>query len=630
MPHTDLHYLPQIHSPEDLRQLPTDTLPEVANEIRQYLINTLDQCGGHFGANLGCVELAIAIHYALHTPHDRVIWDVGHQAYPHKILTGRRELLHTVKQDDGLAPFPHRKESEFDHFGTGHSSTSVSAALGMSVGSQLNEINRRTLAVIGDGGLTGGMVFEAMNHSGGIHANMTIILNDNQMSISKNVGALTEYFARVTSGHTYLNLRERSKSLLTKISSLSKLAKHTENYIKGMIQPSALFEAMGIHYLGPIDGHDIPALVKVIKTSGNIKGPKIIHVITTKGKGFSAAEKDPIKYHAVSADFHSNNKKPSSSPKKPTYSQIFDQWLCETATIDKNLTGITPAMKEGSGMIQFAEQYPQRFFDVGIAEQHAVTFAAGLACEGLKPVVAIYSTFLQRAYDQLIHDVAIQNLDVTFAIDRAGFVGGDGATHMGAFDITYLRCVPNLILMAPSNLKECKDMLSTAYQYPGPAAVRYPRGSGSEQDLTEPTKTLPIGKAQYCRRGQQVALLAFGNAVNAAIEAGNTLNATVINMRFIKPLDTDLLKEVSAHHDLLVTLEENSTMGGAGSAVCEHLHQLHDQTPVLQIGIQDEFIEHSSTEKQQKQNQLTAPQIILSVKKKLKNIASEFNLSTME
>ena len=614
---TDL--LSSIHSPKDLRQLDINQLPQLATEIRHHLIHSLNACGGHFGANLGTVELTIALHYLYNTPHDRIVWDVGHQAYTHKVLTGRKDRLHTIKQPGGLAPFPKREESPYDTFGVGHSSTSISAALGMSVAAKLQQEDRRVIAVIGDGGLTGGMAFEALNHAGSIDPNMLIVLNDNEMSISENVGALTRYFTRLLSGKFYCHLRENGKKMLSNMPvSLSKWVKKTETHLKGMVQPGTLFEELGFNYLGPIDGHDLPSLMSTIKNIQHLKGAKILHINTTKGKGYAPAEEKPIRYHAVKPGFHAPLT-PSSSPAPPaksTYSNIFGQWLCDMAEIDHRLIGITPAMREGSDLVAFSQQYPDRYFDVSIAEQHAVTFAAGLACEGKKPVVAIYSTFLQRAYDQLIHDVALQNLDVTFAIDRAGLVGSDGPSHAGSFDLSYLRCIPNMTVMAPANENECRQMLYTAYRHPGPAAVRYPRGTGPGHQIESELSALPIGKGVICRHGERIAILAFGSMVCASVTAGETLHATVINMRFIKPLDTDLVREIANKHDLIVTVEENTIQGGAGSAVMEFLQQAGIVKHTLQLGLPDAFLEHGVVTTMLAANQLDATGITKQIQAK--------------
>lgn len=583
-----------IDSPADLRQLPESQLPELANEIREYMLYSLDQCGGHFGASMGVVELTIALHYIYNTPEDRLVWDVGHQAYIHKILTGRKDRLNTIKQPNGLSPFTKRGESEYDCFGAGHSSTSISAALGMAIAADLNHDTRRCVAIIGDGGLTGGMALEALNHGGALDPNMLVILNDNDMSISENVGALNQYLARILSGKVYCSLREGSKKVLAKMPPLSRLAKRTETHLKGMIAPGTLFEELGFNYLGPIDGHDLPTLVKTLRLLHDLEGAKLLHIITTKGKGYQPAEEQRIKYHAVKPGFHTGTTPAASSNTPPNYSAVFGDWLCDQAAADENLIAITPAMSEGSGMTGFATQYPNRFHDVGIAEQHSVTLAAGMACEGKKPVVAIYSTFLQRAYDQLIHDVALQNLDVTFAIDRAGLVGGDGPTHAGSFDYSYLRCVPNMVIMAPADANECIKMLTTAYAYKGPAAVRYPRGSGPKVNLDRSLTTIPIGKGITCRHGKRIVIFAFGSMVYPAVSAGDALDATVVNLRFIKPIDHTLITTLANTHELIVTVEENAIMGGAGSAVAEVLHAKGLVKPILQLGLPDTYIEHGN------------------------------------
>jgi len=590
--------LSKINDPQDLRRLPEEKLSELAKELRQYLIYTLDQCGGHFGANLGTIELTIALHYLYQTPEDRLVWDVGHQTYPHKILTGRRDHIHTVKQPNGLAPFPKRAESQYDCFGTGHSSTSIGAALGMSIAAKSNQIDRKVVAIIGDGGLTGGQAFEALNHGGAIDPNLLVILNDNDMSISENVGALTHYLSRILSGKMYATLRESGKRMLAKMPPISRFTKKTEMHLKGMIMPGTLFEELGFNYIGPIDGHDLPTLIKILKILKPQKGPKLLHIITVKGKGYPPAEAAQIDFHAVNPGFYSKtgNVNVSKVPAKPTYSQIFGEWLCDMAAQDKRLMAITPAMREGSGMVTYAKKFPEQYFDVGIAEQHALTFAGGLACENKKPVVAIYSTFLQRAYDQLIHDIALQNLDVTFAIDRAGLVGADGPTHAGSFDLTYLRCIPNMVVMVPTNENECRQMLSTAYYYSGPAAVRYPRGTGPGIIIEKTFDTIPIGKAIYARRGKQVAVLAFGSLFIAALKAADTLNATVVNMRFVKPIDEEMIIEIAQTHQLIVTVEENAVMGGAGAAVSECLSKHYLNPPILHLGLPDYFIDHGKHE----------------------------------
>ncbi|OGT52443.1 MAG: 1-deoxy-D-xylulose-5-phosphate synthase [Gammaproteobacteria bacterium RIFCSPHIGHO2_12_FULL_42_13] len=586
--------LSTIDHPADLRKLPEASLPTLAQELRDFLITELDRCGGHFGANLGAIELTIALHYIYNTPDDKLIWDVGHQAYPHKILTGRRDQIHTVKQPNGLAPFPKRSESEFDAFGTGHSSTSIGAALGMAVAAKIEHEERRSVAIIGDGGLTGGQAFEALNHGGVADPNILVILNDNKMSISENVGALTHYLGRILAGKMYTNFRSGSKKLLERIPSILRFAKKTETHLKGMIVPGTLFEELGFNYVGPIDGHDLPMLLKTLRTLRSQEGAKLLHIITTKGKGYAPAEAAQIDYHAVKPGFYTkNSKKPTSlPPPKPTYTDIFSDWLCDMAAQDEKLIGITPAMREGSGLVNFAKQFPERYFDVGIAEQHALTFAAGLACENKKPVVAIYSTFLQRAYDQLIHDIALQNLDVTFAIDRAGLVGSDGPTHAGSFDLSYLRCIPNMVVMAPANENECREMLTTAYHYAGPAAVRYPRGTGPGATVEKPLRRLPLGKAVVTRTGKEIALLVFGSLFSEAEKVAESLNATLVNMRFVKPLDEACINTLAKEHTLLATIEENAVMGGAGSAVSEYLSQQNILIPTLHLGLPDTFIDH--------------------------------------
>lgn len=606
-----------INSPKDLRKLPEEELPALAAEIRDFMVASLDQVGGHFGASMGVVELTIALHYIFNTPEDRLVWDVGHQAYIHKILTGRRDQLNTIKQPGGLAPFPKREESEYDNFGTGHSSTSISAALGMAIANQLDHHDRKCIAVIGDGGLTGGMAFEALNHGGALDPNLLVILNDNDMSISENVGALTHYLSRILSGKVYSNIREGSKKVLAKMPPLSRLAKLTETHMKGMLTPGTLFEELGFNYIGPIDGHDFPALLRTLKTLQPLQGAKLLHVITTKGKGYEKAEQEQIKYHAVSAGFHSKTPSAPSTPSKPTYSDIFGNWLCDMAAADPKLIAITPAMCEGSGMVKFSKEFPERYFDVSIAEQHSVTFAAGLACEGKKPVVAIYSTFLQRAYDQLIHDVAIQNLDVTFAIDRAGLVGSDGPTHAGSFDLSFLRCIPNIIVMAPKDENECRKMLSTAYEFSGPAAVRYPRGKGPGVEVENTLETLAIGKAEILRQGKKIAILAFGSMVSPSLKASEKLEATLVNMRFIKPLDTKLILEMANTHDLLVTVEENTICGGAGSAVSAYLSAQNIAKSILHLGLPDIFIEHGIHEKMLAECGLDSEGIYQSIFKRL-------------
>lgn len=592
--------LSRIDSPAELRRFDESEVAAVADELRTYLIESAGKSGGHFGANLGVVELTTALHYLYDTPNDRLVWDVGHQAYPHKILTGRRDSIHTVKQKDGVAPFPKREESEYDTFGVGHSSTSISAALGMAIANQRAGHDRKVVAIIGDGSMTAGMAYEALNHAGGMdeEPNILVILNDNRMSISEAVGGLTRMLGRMTGSKTLNALREGGKKLLgDKDGQPARFVKRWEEHWKGMFVPSTLFEEMGFHYTGPIDGHDMDALLSTLKTLQGLKGPQLLHVITTKGKGYERAEADQIGYHAVSPFNPAEGlvSKPGAV-KKPTYTDIFSDWLCDMAAADDKLLAITPAMREGSGLVRFSKEYPARYFDVAIAEQHAVTLAAGMACEGAKPVVAIYSTFLQRGYDQLVHDVAIQNLDVTFAIDRGGVVGPDGATHAGNLDLSYLRCVPNMLVMAASDEAECRQMLSTGYHYPGPAAVRYPRGSGTGVAAGNALDTLEIGKAQVKRQGQRIALLAFGAIVPAAEKVGEELGLTVINMRFVKPLDRALIVELARSHQGLVTLEDNVIAGGAGSGVAELLAAEGITVPVLHLGLPDAFQHHASRE----------------------------------
>lgn len=591
--------LSRIQVPADLRQFPEEELPAIADELRAYLIEQVALVGGHFGAGLGVIELTVALHWLFETPVDRLVWDVGHQTYPHKILTGRRDIIHTVKQKDGVAPFPKREESEYDTFGVGHSSTSISAALGMAIALQQQNDDRKVVAVIGDGAMTAGMAFEALNHGGGMdpEPNLLVILNDNQMSISENVGGLTQMLGRLTGSRTLNAIREGGKRLLgDKNKPAAKFVKRWEEHWKGMFVPSTLFEEMGFHYTGPIDGHDLPALLSALKTLKGLKGPQLLHIITTKGKGYELAEGDQIGYHAVGPFDPEKGLISKPGAKKPTYTDVFGDWLCDMAATEPRLLGITPAMREGSGLVRFSKEYPQRYFDVAIAEQHAVTLAAGMACEGAKPVVAIYSTFLQRGYDQLVHDVAIQNLDVTFAIDRGGVVGPDGATHAGNLDLSYLRCVPNMVVMAPADENECRQMLSTGYHYEGPAAVRYPRGTGPGVAVLPTLDTLPIGQAEVRRAGGRIALLAFG-AVTAAAEAvGVELGLTVVNMRFVKPLDRALVLELARSHAGFVTIEDNVVAGGAGSGVAELLSAEGLVLPVLHLGLPDEFQHHASRE----------------------------------
>ena len=590
--------LAQIAVPGDLRRFPESDLPAIAEELRGYLIDSVAISGGHFGAGLGVVELTVALHWLYETPTDRLVWDVGHQCYPHKILTGRRDTIHTVKQKDGVAPFPRREESEYDTFGVGHSSTSISAALGMAVALQRQNDPRKVVAVIGDGAMTAGMAYEALNHAGGMDSqpNLLVVLNDNQMSISENVGGLTKMFARLLAGPTYTAFRERGKKLFPAKSRTGKFLKRWEEHWKGMALPSTLFEEMGFHYTGPVDGHNLAELVSTLRMLKELKGPQLLHVITTKGKGYERAEGDQIEYHAVGPFDPKVGVVKKPGPAKPTYTQVFGDWLCDMAKAEPKLAGITPAMREGSGLVRFSQEFPQQYYDVAIAEQHAVTLAAGMACDGLKPVVAIYSTFLQRGYDQLIHDVALQNLDVLFAIDRGGVVGPDGATHAGSFDLSFLRCIPNMVVMAPADEAECRRMLSTGYRHPGPAAVRYPRGTGPGVAVPDDLDTLPIGEADLRRRGRGLAILAFGAMVAPALQVGQELDATVVNMRFVKPLDEKLVLELARTHTGLITIEDNAVMGGAGSAVAELLAAQGLATPILHLGLPDLFIEHMTRE----------------------------------
>lgn len=585
--------LDSANTPDELRRLAEADLETLADELRQYLLYSVGQSGGHFGAGLGVIELTIALHYVFDTPDDRLVWDVGHQAYPHKILTGRRERMGTLRQKDGLAAFPRRSESEYDTFGVGHSSTSISAALGMAIAARLKGEKRKSVAVIGDGALTAGMAFEALNHATDVNANMLVILNDNDMSISKNVGGLSNYLAKIISSRTYASMREGSKKILSRLPGAWEIARKVEEHAKGMLVPGTLFEELGWNYVGPIDGHDLPTLLATLRNMRDLDGPQFLHVVTKKGKGFAPAEADPIGYHAITKLEPAT---PVAAPKKPSgpkYSNVFGQWLCDMAEQDARLVGITPAMKEGSDLVAFSERFPERYFDVAIAEQHAVTLAAGMACEGAKPVVAIYSTFLQRAYDQLIHDVAVQHLDVLFAIDRAGLVGEDGPTHAGSFDLSYLRCIPGMLVMTPSDENELRRMLTTGHLFDGPAAVRYPRGSGPNAPLDAGLQPLEIGKAVVRRQGKGVALLAFGVQLAEALRVGETLDATVVDMRFVKPLDEALLRELASSHTLLVTIEENSIMGGAGSAVSEFFAAENRQVPMLHLGLPDYYVEHA-------------------------------------
>lgn len=586
-----------VETPDELRLLPKDSLPKLCDELRQYLLDSVSRSSGHFASGLGTVELTVALHYVYNTPFDHLVWDVGHQAYPHKILTGRRDRISTIRQKGGLHPFPWRDESDYDVLSVGHSSTSISAGLGMAVAAEREGKGRRTVCVIGDGAITAGMAFEAMNHAGDIRSDLLVVLNDNEMSISENVGALNNHLAQLLSGKLYASLREGGKKVLSGLPPIKELVKRTEEHLKGMVVPGTLFEELGFNYIGPVDGHDVQALAHTLKNMRNLKGPQLLHIMTKKGKGYAPAEQDPISWHAVPKfDPASGTLPKSKEGAQPTYSKIFGQWLQETAAKDSKLMAITPAMREGSGMVQFSRDYPQQYFDVAIAEQHAVTFAAGLAVGGYHPVVAIYSTFLQRAYDQVIHDVAIQNLPVLFAIDRGGIVGADGQTHQGAFDLSFLRCIPNMIIMTPSDENECRQMLHTGYHYQkGPTAVRYPRGNGTGAELT-PLSELPIGKGVVRRQGETIAILNFGTLLPEAQIAAEKLNATLVDMRFVKPLDEALLEELAQSHSTFVTLEENAIMGGAGSGVNEFLMAKRLTVSVLNIGLPDVFIPQGSQE----------------------------------
>ena len=588
--------LDTINNPADLRKLPRHQLTPLADELRHFLLDSVSKTGGHLSSNLGTVELTVALHYVFNTPHDRIVWDVGHQTYSHKILTGRRDQFHTLRQLDGISGFPRRVESEYDTFGTAHSSTSISAALGMAMGAKIKGEHRHAIAVIGDGSMTAGMAFEALNNAGvEKDCNLLVILNDNDMSISPPVGALNRYLARLMSGQFYAASKNVAKSVLP--GPLLEVARRLEEHAKGMVVPATMFEELGFNYIGPIDGHDLDSLIPTLENIRQLKGPQFLHVVTKKGQGYKLAEAEPILYHGTGKFNPAEGIKPALAPSKKTYTEVFGDWLCDMAKADKRLVGITPAMREGSGMVRFDKEYPDRYFDVGIAEQHSVTFGAGLACEGMKPVVAIYSTFLQRAYDQLIHDVALQDLDVTFALDRAGLVGADGATHAGNYDLAYLRCIPNMVVMAPSDENECRQMLTTAYQYPGPAAVRYPRGAGVGATIAPELTTLPIGKGEIRRKGQKIAILAFGSMVAPAMGAAELLNATVANMRFVKPLDVELVRQLAADHDYLVTVEEGCIMGGAGAAVAEALAAAGIVKPLQMLGLPDKFIDHGDPAK---------------------------------
>ncbi len=617
MPYSNRQWalLESIQSPADVRKLSMGQLPLLASQLREFLLDTVSATGGHLSAGLGTVELTIALHYVFNTPDDRLVWDVGHQTYPHKILTGRRSQMHTLRQKGGIAGFPKRDESEYDAFGTGHSSTSIAAALGMSIAARQTGSKRQAVAIIGDGAMTAGMAFEALNHAGDSDANLLVVLNDNDMSISPNVGGLSNHLTRLLSGELLSSVKQSGKKVLENLPPVLELAKRTEEHIKGMITPGTLFEELGFNYFGPVDGHDLNAMIPVLQNISRQPGPRLLHVRTRKGKGYFPAEDAPGKYHGVPAfnlsTGQANTRDTPDTP--PSYTQIFSDWLCDMAAADQRLVGITPAMQEGSGLVEFARQFPQRYFDVGIAEQHAVTLAAGMACDGLKPVVAIYSTFLQRAYDQLIHDVALQNLPVMFAIDRAGIVGADGPTHTGAFDISFLRCIPNIIIMTPANENEARQMLTTGFLHDGPSAIRYPRGNGTGITVEKELKTVEFGRAVRCRKGKNIALLVFGPQLNTAIEVAETLDASVYNMRFVKPLDQQAILEAATDHHLLVTLEDNVIAGGAGSAVSEYLHQQDHTIAMLHLGFPDQFPLHSRPEEVKHDWQLDADGILQTI-----------------
>jgi len=590
--------LNQINSPEDLRKLNKEDLPAVCDALRTLLLESVSSTGGHFAAGLGTVELTIALHYVFDTPNDRLLWDVGHQAYGHKILTGRRDDIGTIRTKDGLAPFPRREESEYDAFGVGHSSTSISAALGMALASKQLGIKRQSVAIIGDGAMTAGMAYEALNHAADLDANMLVVLNDNEMSISPNVGGLRKYLARLLSSRFYSTMRENSKKILSSTPSMKRFARKAEEYTKGMLLPSTLFEEMGFVYYGPVDGHDVLELVKILENIKDIDEPKFLHIVTQKGKGYEPAENDPCGYHAVPVFDLDKGVIPSTKVEAPTYTQVFSEWVCDMAAEDERLVAITPAMREGSGLVEFSKQYPDRYYDVAIAEQHAVTLAAGMACEGIKPIVAIYSTFLQRAYDQLIHDVALQNLPIVFAIDRAGLVGADGATHSGNYDYSYLRCIPNMIIMAPADENECRQMLYTAFLQDTPTAVRYPRGKGIGIMSEKKMQAIEIGKAKQLKEGKHIAILLFGSLLQTSTEVADELGATLVNMRFVKPLDKTLLKDIAQTHDVIITIEDNAIKGGAGSGVNEYLLKEKVSIAILNLGIPDEYLEHAERDQQ--------------------------------
>ena len=620
--HSPYPLLDNIDSPADLRSLPEASLEQVAAEVRAFLLESVSNSGGHFAAGLGSVELTVALHYLYNTPEDRIVWDVGHQAYPHKILTGRKDRLHTLRQWNGLAPFPKRDESPYDTFGVGHSSTSISAALGMAIAAKLTNSSRRAVAVIGDGAMTAGVAFEALNHGGDLDTDLLVVLNDNNMSISPNVGALSSRFAQILSGKLYTTVREGSKKVLSQMPPMWELARRAEEHIKGLIVPGTLFEEFGFNYIGPIDGHDLPALLSTLKNIRELRGPQLLHIITKKGKGYAPAESDPVKYHGVTPFDPGVGIVASAKKKAPNYSDIFGDWVCDMAARDRRLVAITPAMREGSGLVRFEREYPDRYFDVAIAEQHSVNVAAGMACDGIKPVVAIYSTFLQRGYDQVIHDVANQNLPVLFALDRAGLVGADGPTHNGSYDLSFLRCVPNMTVMAPADENECRQMLYTGFMLDGPAAVRYPRGTGPGVAIEEQMSALPLGQAEIRRRGSRIAILAFGTMVAPALEVAEQFNATVVNMRFVKPLDEATVLEMAASHELLVTVEENVIAGGAGSAISECLAAAGAVVAIAHYGLPDRLIQHGSRDDMLRDSGLTAEAFSTFVAARLKLLES--------
>ena len=604
--------LQNINSPDDVRALAESRLPALADELRQFVIQSVAQTGGHLSAGLGTVEITLALHYEYNTPEDKLVWDVGHQSYPHKIITGRRDQMHTIRKHGGLSGFPKRSESPYDTFGVGHSSTSISAALGMSLAAKMRGSKQKTVAIIGDGAMTAGMAFEALNHGGDTDADVLVILNDNEMSISPNVGALSKHLSKILSGKMYSSMRSGSKRVLEKIS-MWDLAQRTEEHMKGMVMPGTLFEELGFNYYGPVDGHDLPTLVTMLKNLRKQSGPRLLHVVTKKGKGYKPAEDNPCLYHGLGSFDPETGDKLDASSDKPTYTEVFSDWVCDMAKADQKLVAITPAMREGSGLVDFSSQFPGRYHDVGIAEQHAVTLAAGMACEKIKPVVAIYSTFLQRAYDQLIHDVAIQNLPVLFAIDRAGLVGADGPTHAGNLDLSYLRCVPNMLIMTPSDENECRQMLTTGYLHNGPAAVRYPRGQGPGCSINNALEPLQVGKAEIRRKGKNIALLAFGSMLHEALAAAEIIDASVVNMRFVKPLDAETLKDICDTHERLVTIEENVVAGGAGSGINEWLQANQITLPVINLGLPDQFVEHGTTQQLLSECGLDAQGILKSI-----------------